>query len=94
MSDDDASQMQRICEILHALNLPNLTAEERARLDGELDALGLIDPLLAAGKFVVLSELAGLQEYLKNRQGSVVPDFDELHRRKAELDRKLLGGEL
>ena len=93
MSDADDARLQRIGEILHALNLPNLTAEERARLEGELDALGMVNPLLATGEFVVLSELAGLQEYLMNRQGSVVPDFDELHRRKAELDRKLLGGE-
>jgi hypothetical protein len=28
---------------------------------------------------------------LKSRQGSIMPDFDELYRRKYEIDRKLLG---
>ena len=36
-------------------------------------------------------DLLAFAEQLKDRQGTVMPDFDAIRRRKAELDRDLLG---
>ena len=42
-------------------------------------------------QFVSKVELAAFIERLMTRQGTTIPDFDALYRRKAELDSKLSG---
>jgi len=91
MSDDEA-RIQRIGRILDALKDPTLPAEDKARLERELDQYVQVrDPDATA---IVLDispaiiEYAAFAEKLINRQGTIMPDFESLRRRKAELDRR------
>ena len=94
MSDDD--RLKRIGEILDALREQALPPEELASLDRELDQYVQVrDPNANAVAFVMYAppaefELLAFAQRLKSRQGTTIPDFEELRRKKAEIDRKLL----
>jgi hypothetical protein len=82
MQDNDNERIERINEILAALDSADLSSQKRAQLEQELDRLGrVLDPPVAA--------MPDFMQQLKDRQGSIAPDFESLYRRKAELDRKL-----
>lgn len=87
---DDESRIKRISEIRDALKDQALTPEETAHLERELDQYahvrepGAIGVLLPAPPAAY--ELIAFAERLRNRQGTKMPDFDALIRRKADLD--------
>jgi hypothetical protein len=93
MSGNDDSRIERIAEILEALKSPTLLPEERAKLQTELDSLGrVLDPVFDGATVVPYFGYKAFKHYLMNRQGSILPDFESIRRRKAVLDQKLLGG--
>ncbi len=95
MSEADDARITRIGEILDTLKRENLPAEERAKLEEELDSIGrVVDPpfigkviAYSDWKAVVYSDWKAFVDRLINRQGSIPPDFEAIRRRKAELDR-------
>jgi hypothetical protein len=92
MCDDDDARMKRVQELLDTLQLPDLSGELRAKLERELACIGrILDSSLVP--VIVYSEVEGLVDYLLQRQGSVVPDFDAIRKRKAELDRRFFKGD-
>jgi hypothetical protein len=89
MNDDD--RVRRIGEILDALKDQALPPEVLADLERELDQYTYVrDPDVVGIEVSTPAHFAAFAERLKNRQGTTIPDFDELRRKKAEIDRKLL----
>jgi hypothetical protein len=90
MSDDDA-RIKPIGQLLDALKDPTLSAEDIARLERELDQYVQVrDPNAMAVVLdvpPVVFEYMAFAEKLKNRQGTKMPDFEAIRRRKNELDR-------
>ena len=88
MNDDD--RVKRIGETLDALKDQTLPPEELASLERELDQYAYVrDPDVVGIEVSTPADFAAFAERLKNRQGTTIPDFEEFHRKKAELDRKL-----
>ena len=86
MSEEDDVRLAQIQELLDALRVPDLSTEERARIEGELDSIGRVYEPFRAG--LVYSELEACIDRLVHRQASIMPDFDAIRRRKDELDRR------
>jgi hypothetical protein len=91
MSDDEAN-VQRVEQLLDALKSPNLAEGERAELERELDSVGrVLDPSLEGAPIVIVySEMEAFLDWLRHRQGTIMPDFRALYQKKAEFDRRLL----
>ncbi len=91
---DEEGRLKRVCEILDALKNPALTPEEIAYLESELDQFSHVRDPNATGELLpgppAAYELAAFAERLRNRQGTKMPDFADLYRRKADLDGKTL----
>lgn len=94
----DDTRVQRIGELLDQLRSPDLSAEQRAALELELDQFVQVremDPNLVGvivGAAPGVLRLLEFAERLRQRQASRPIDFNELRRRKQELDQRLLGG--
>jgi hypothetical protein len=94
MNQSDKARVERICEILDLLRGATLSPEQVTRLEQELDRLGQVRDPNAIG--LVLSEPVEVVEYrafverLIRRQGSIMPDFASIYRRKAAIDRNFL----
>ncbi len=87
MNETDDPRINRICEILQSLRDEALPRIERTKLERELDMLGQV---LDEPREPVYFDLLDLLDWFTKRQATVIPDFNELYRKKAELDRKFL----
>ena len=82
-SDAAEARRQRIWVILDALKDNSLSDFHHVCLEMELHRLGQASDASGSGAITL--------GFYENRQGTHVPDFRALYRRKAELDRRLFG---
>ncbi len=95
MSDDtDDARIKRIGELLDALSDPTLAPDRVAALERELDQFVQVRDPDAVGVVLAspeLFEFIAFVQRLIERQGTIMPDFAAIRKRKSKLDRKLFG---
>jgi hypothetical protein len=72
-----------------AIRLEELSTEELKQLDEVLPAIAAQRTFMMTPEFQRHLEHQCFAEYLKQRQGTALPDFESLYREREKLERKL-----